>query len=286
MTIGIIEDDTLLHQALKTALQNAGYQTVSAYTKREALTTITGSESLLLIDIGLPDGNGLACYKKIREKAEIPAIFLTARDEETDMLTAFDTGADDYVVKPFSMKVLLKRIEAVIGRNNREKQLACGEIILFPDKKQVYKNEKEIILTAREYQLLEYLMYNQGNVLTKENILEYVWGLVNYFNIMFTGIVGRKKELEIMRKIGMTRRQERKLLLLEGSYYVLLIAGLVVSVGSIVLKGIEVYMRKQLSYFTFHYPVGAIAGSIVILEILCVIICNLLILKKMKKQVK
>ena len=78
MTIGIIEDDTLLHQALKTALQNAGYQTVSAYTKQEALTTITGSESLLLIDIGLPDGNGLACYKKIREKAEIPAIFLTA----------------------------------------------------------------------------------------------------------------------------------------------------------------------------------------------------------------
>lgn len=181
MTIGIIEDDTLLHQALKTALQNAGYQTVSAYTKQEALTTITGSESLLLIDIGLPDGNGLACYKKIREKAEIPAIFLTARDEETDMLTAFDTGADDYVVKPFSMKVLLKRIEAVIGRNNREKQLVCGEIILFPDKKQVYKNEKEIILTAREYQLLEYLMYNQGNVLTKENILEYVWGLDGQF---------------------------------------------------------------------------------------------------------
>ena len=283
MTIGIIEDDTLLHQALKTALRNAGYQTVSAYTKQEALTTITGSESLLLIDIGLPDGNGLACYKKIREKAEIPAIFLTARDEETDMLTAFDTGADDYVVKPFSMKVLLKRIEAVIGRNNREKQLACGEIILFPDKKQVYKNEKEIILTAREYQLLEYLMYNQGNVLTKENILEYVWGLVNYFNIMFTGIVGRKKELEIMRKIGMTRRQERKLLLMEGSCYVLLIAGLLLSVGSIVLKGIEIYMRKQLSYFTFQYPVGAIVGSIVILEILCVIICNLLVLKKMKK---
>ena len=108
-------------------------------------------------------------------------------------------------------------------------------------------------------------------------------GLVNYFNITFTGIVGRKKELGIMRKIGMTRRQERKLLLLEGSYYVLLIAGLVASVGSIILKGINVYMRKQLSYFTFHYPVGAIAGSIVIMEIVCVIICNLLILKKMKK---
>ena len=90
-------------------------------------------------------------------------------------------GADDYVVKPFSMKVLLKRIEAVIGRNNREKQLACGEIILFSDKKKVYKNGKEIILTAKEYQLLEYLMYNQGNVLTKENILEHVWGLDGQF---------------------------------------------------------------------------------------------------------
>ena len=150
MTIGIIEDDTLLHQALKTALQNAGYQTVSAYTKQEALTEITGGESLLLIDIGLPDGNGIACYKKIRENAEIPAIFLTARDEETDMLTAFDTGADDYVVKPFSMKVLLKRIEAVLGRNNKEKQLVCGEIILLPDKKKVYKDDKEINLTAKE----------------------------------------------------------------------------------------------------------------------------------------
>ena len=221
MTIGIIEDDTLLHQALKTALQNAGYQTVSAYTKQEALTTITGSESLLLIDIGLPDGNGLACYKKIRENTEIPAIFLTARDEETDMLTAFDTGADDYVVKPFSMKVLLKRIEAVIGRNNREKQLACGEIILFPDKKQVYKNEKEIILTAREYQLLEYLMYNQGNVLTKENILEYVWGLDGQFvvdNTVSVTINRLRKKIEtdagspIYVYQGKCRQKELKLL--------------------------------------------------------------------------
>ena len=108
-------------------------------------------------------------------------------------------------------------------------------------------------------------------------------GLVNYFNIVFTGIVDRKKELEIMRKIGMMRKQKRKLFLLEGSYYVLFIAGLVMSVGSIVLKGIEVYMRKQLSYFTFHYPVGLIIGSIIILEILCFVICNLLVLKKDKK---
>ena len=183
MTIGIIEDDRLLSRSLKVVLEKEGYRTLQVYTKKDAGQILQGTEELLLVDIGLPDGNGMELYHTLMKKwnRKIPAIFLTARDEEQEMLKAFDLGAEDYVVKPFSMKVLLKRIEAVIGRNNREKQLACGEIILFPDKKQVYKNEKEIILTAREYQLLEYLMYNQGNVLTKENILEYVWGLDGQF---------------------------------------------------------------------------------------------------------
>lgn len=147
------------------------------------------------------------------------------------------------------------------------------------------EGEAGIFYIARSDLMQKNADYIRGNriMFGSISVILLCGGLVNYFNIMFTGIVGRKKELEIMRKIGMTRRQERKLLLLEGSYYVLLIAGLVASVGSIILKGINVYMRKQLSYFTFHYPVGAIAGSIVILEILCVIICSLLILKKMKK---
>ena len=181
MRIGIIEDDNLLRKALDTSLKNQGYTTILAGSRKEAIKNINSSVDLLIVDIGLPDGNGINLYQELQKNRKIPAIFLTAKDDEKDMLKAFDTGADDYVVKPFSMKVLLKRIEAVIGRNNREKQLVCGEIILFPDKKQVYKNEKEIILTAREYQLLEYLMYNQGNVLTKENILEYVWGLDGQF---------------------------------------------------------------------------------------------------------
>ena len=149
----------------------------------------------------------------------------------------------------------------------------------------VGEEEAGIFYIARSDLMQKNADYIRGNriMFGSISVILLCVGLVNYFNIMFTGIVGRKKELEIMRKIGMTRRQERKLLLLEGSYYVLLIAGLVASVGSIILKGINVYMRKQLSYFTFHYPVGAIAGSIVIMEIVCVIICNLLILKKMKK---
>ena len=97
------------------------------------------------------------------------------------MLAAFDTGADDYVVKPFSMKVLLKRIEAVLKRNNEKERLSYRELLLFPAGKQVFVEGREIRLTAKEYQLLEYLKKNQGQVLTKENILERIWGISGQF---------------------------------------------------------------------------------------------------------
>ena len=181
MTIGIIEDDLLLNQALDIALQHAGYHTICAHTKKEALSLLGKKEGLLLVDIGLPDGDGITLYQELRKKRDIPAIFLTARDEEQDMLAAFDMGADDYVVKPFSMKVLLKRINAVFKRSSEEQMLSYRDIALYPDRKQVFVKGQEIALTAKEYQLLEYLMRNQGQVLTKENILEQIWGLDGQF---------------------------------------------------------------------------------------------------------
>lgn len=181
MTIGIIEDDRLLNQALNIALQNAGYDTTYAHTKKTALVLMGDIEDLLLIDIGLPDGNGIRLYQELQRNRKIPAIFLTARDEEQDMLAAFNMGADDYVVKPFSMKVLLKRIEAVCRRNDGEQMLSCGEIALYPDRKQVFLKGQEIALTAKEYRLLEYLLMNQGQVLTKENLLEQIWGVDGQF---------------------------------------------------------------------------------------------------------
>ena len=124
-TIGIIEDDRLLNQALDMSLKNAGYATVCARTRAEALALMGNGEALLLIDIGLPDGDGIGLYQELKSKfcarlqagdqtqlhheRMIPAIFLTARDEEKDMLAAFDMGADDYVVKPFSMNVQIGR---------------------------------------------------------------------------------------------------------------------------------------------------------------------------------
>lgn len=199
MTIGIIEDDVLLNQALDTALQNAGYHTICAHNGKEAFALIGESVSLLLMDIGLPEEDGIRLYQKLRKKWEIPVIFLTARDEERDMLAAFDEGADDYVVKPFSMKVLLKRMEAVLKRNGKEQILSCGEITLDPLAKQVFRKEQEITLTVKEYQLLEYLMRNRGQVLTKENILEQIWGLDGQFvvdNVVSVTINRLRKKIE------------------------------------------------------------------------------------------
>ncbi len=181
MIIGIIEDDELLNQALEIALKSQGYKIVCMHNRRESLLLIEERIDLLIIDIGLPDGNGIDLYQEISKKMNIPAIFLTARDEEWDMLHAFDAGAEDYVVKPFSMKVLLKRVEIVLKRNNEEKRLSCRDLELYIDKKQVFIRNEEILLTAKEYQLLEYLMMNQGQVLTKENILEHIWGLNGQF---------------------------------------------------------------------------------------------------------
>mgnify|MGYP002796359803 CR=1 FL=1 len=105
MVIGIIEDDTLLRKALDTSLKNQGYTTILAGSRKEAIKD--SSVDLLIVDIGLPDGDGINLYQELQKNRKIPAIFLTAKDDEKDMLKAFDTGADDYVVKPFSIKVLL-----------------------------------------------------------------------------------------------------------------------------------------------------------------------------------
>ena len=192
MTIGIIEDDRLLSRSLKVVLEKEGYRTLQVYTKKDAGQILQGTEELLLVDIGLPDGNGMELYHTLMKKwnRKIPAIFLTARDEEQEMLKAFDLGAEDYVVKPFSMKVLLDAGEQI---------LKCRNLTLYPQRKKAVSGENEISLTAKEYQLLEYLMKNQGQVLTKENILEHVWGIDGQYVVdnSVSVLVGRlRKKIE------------------------------------------------------------------------------------------
>lgn len=198
MIIGIIEDDRLLNQALNKLLTDNGYDTFCAHSRKEVLASVNVRPDLWLIDIGLPDGNGLELYCELTAVKKVPAIFLTARDDERDMLQAFDTGADDYVVKPFSMKVLLKRIEVVLKRQKDGSMLTCGDITLYPEKKKVFSGNEELFLTAKEYQLLMLFMSNQDQVLTRENILDQVWGIDGAFveeNTVSVAISRLKKKL-------------------------------------------------------------------------------------------
>lgn len=180
--IGIIEDDRLLNDALAIVLKKEGYETRSAYTWEGGRLLGRQEAELLLIDINLPDGDGVSLCSRIREEREVPVIFLTARDEEKDMLGAFNAGADDYVVKPFKMQVLLKRIQAVLRRSVEEKEeFIYQKLKVSFAKQKVSYDGNEILLTPKEYQLLEYMIRNKGQVLTRENILERIWDLDGLF---------------------------------------------------------------------------------------------------------
>ena len=178
--IAVIEDDELLNQALVITLEKEGYQVTAGKSCREGIALLQDGPDLMLVDINLPDGNGIAVCREAERFGKIPVLFLTARDEEQDMLEAFEAGCDDYVVKPFQMNVLKKRIEAILRRSGGDVFLYRGLKIDWK-KKRVFYQEQRVSLTAKEYSLLELLVQNRGQVLTKEIILERIWDIDGLF---------------------------------------------------------------------------------------------------------
>lgn len=173
----IVEDDVSLNRALCKAFANDGYEAKGAASIREALDILDNGTALMIIDIGLPDGDGFSLCRQVRESGEIPVIFLTAQDEEADMLRAFDCGADDYLVKPFPMAVLLKHAQAVLRRSGEEgaKVFCYEDLSIDFERKQVTSRGKAINLTNKEYGLLELLARNRKKVITKQMMLEQIW---------------------------------------------------------------------------------------------------------------
>lgn len=173
----IVEDDGLLNRALCKAFDNAGYETESAASVQEARKLLEGGAALMIIDVGLPDGDGFTLCRHVRESGDIPVIFLTARDDETDMLRGFDCGADDYLVKPFPMSVLLRHAEAVLRRRRDDNRqiFSYGELRIDFGRKQVISRGEAVSLTPREYNLLELLVRNRKQVITKQMMLEQIW---------------------------------------------------------------------------------------------------------------
>lgn len=183
-TILLLEDDENLNRGISLKLSKEGYRVLSAYTVREAKTLFEGEEiDLIISDITLPDGNGLDFGKFVREKSDVYFIYLTAMDQEIDIVNGYDIGADDYTTKPFSVNVLMSKVNAMMRRLQEKEMgvLVSGEIEVSVKEMQVKRAGEIIALSKTELQLLMYLMENAGQILSKEKILERIWGLDGQF---------------------------------------------------------------------------------------------------------
>lgn len=177
--VGLIEDDRLLNESLALLLEKEGYQIYKGYSVADGLKLLNNGLDLLILDVTLPDGLGFSIIE--RAKA-VPVIFLTARDEEADMIRAYERGCEDYIVKPFSAEILKRRIQVVLRRN-----VSDGDVLEYQGlridyaKKIVSAGQEKLKLTSREYKLLEYLSRNMGQILSKEMILGKVWDIDGNF---------------------------------------------------------------------------------------------------------
>ena len=185
MKIFVLEDDSAIGMGLSYSLENEGYTVTLAKTVSDALNIIENELfSLYILDLTLPDGSGYDVCKKIKEKGDLPVIFLTAYDDEVNVVMGFELGADDYISKPFRLKELLVRIKSVLRRYNKDSAdgiIKIKELTINTNEAKVYKNGIEIILTAMEYRLLLILLNNRGIVLSRAKLLENIWDIDSAF---------------------------------------------------------------------------------------------------------
>lgn len=174
----IVEDDRDLSQAVSRALEKQGYEVTCAGTLKEAKETYKNEEiQLIILDINLPDGEGFSFCSHVKKERDIPVLFLTARDLEEDALAGYELGAEDYVTKPFSMKILLKKIDIILKRAKPETKafFQNGHLTVDFDNAKVLIYGKECPVTPTELKLLRQLIMNKGQLLTYDVLLERLW---------------------------------------------------------------------------------------------------------------
>lgn len=184
MNIFLLEDDEAIGIGLKYSLENEGYTVTIATSVKSAFEIINKEKfALYILDLTLPDGSGYDVCKKIKSIGDFPVIFLTAYDDEVNVVMGLELGADDYISKPFRVKELIARIKSVLRRYNRESKgiIKIGNVLINTNKATVFKNGKEVILTAMEYKLFLILLNNRGNILSRNKLLEYIWDVEGDF---------------------------------------------------------------------------------------------------------
>lgn len=178
----VVEDDLELSRALAYLLENNQFEVVCAFSVMEARKRFDQKTDLILLDVNLPDGDGFLFCKMIRQQSDVPIIFLTARDMEEDVLAGYDCGAEDYITKPFSMKILLKKIDVVMKRTVRESSVFDdGFLMIDFSKTKITVKGAECSITPTEFRILQELFLHKGQVLTYEILLEKSWEQGNQF---------------------------------------------------------------------------------------------------------
>ena len=185
MDIFLLEDDDAIAMGLSYSLENEGYTVTVAKSVSQALEIINKKNfSMYLLDLTLPDGSGYSVCKRIKEIGDFPVIFITAYDDEVNVVMGFELGADDYITKPFRLKELLVRIKSVFRRYNNDSgdgKIKVKDLVVNTNEAKVYKNGNEIVLTAMEYRLLLILLNNRGCVLSRTQLLENIWDVAGDF---------------------------------------------------------------------------------------------------------
>jgi len=182
MKILVVDDEKLLVKGIKFNLENEGYQVDTGHDGSEAVELArSGSYDLILLDIMMPVLDGLGACMRIREFSTVPIILLTARGEDTDKIIGFEYGADDYITKPFNILELKARIRALLRRsalvsNVTGSELTVGHILIDTEKRIAKKNNEQVELTAKEFDVFELLAKNPGRVYSRESLLNIIWG--------------------------------------------------------------------------------------------------------------
>lgn len=182
----IVEDDKTIAMGIDYALSQEGFAPHVCYDVSMAREVWDKDKfDLAILDVALPDGSGFELCKLIRAQSDTPVIFLTARDEEVNVVMGLDMGADDYITKPFRVRELISRIKSVLRRYNKQPQhntvITLGDITINTGEAKVYKNGESVLLTALEYKLLLTLVNSAGMTLTRNQILEGLWDVAGDF---------------------------------------------------------------------------------------------------------
>ncbi|EZP74794.1 winged helix family two component transcriptional regulator [Parageobacillus genomosp. 1] len=198
----VVDDEKPIADILQFNLQKEGYEVICAYDGEEALQKVEEvMPDLILLDIMLPQKDGMEVCREVRKKYDMPIIMLTAKDSEIDKVLGLELGADDYVTKPFSTRELLARVKANLRRHSQTaaqeeasdtNEIIIGSLVIRPDAYIVLKRGETIELTHREFELLHYLAKHIGQVMTREHLLQTVWGYDYYGDVRTVDVTVRR----------------------------------------------------------------------------------------------